>query len=243
MPAEYKPAEYWGRRLAAAYNLRGTGHVVYSEAYNRWLYRRKRAVLRRALAGMPAGARALDVGSGTGWVVGELLRAGAQVEACELVPEAVARLATDFPDVSVFPHALGAEALPRPDGSFELVTLVDVAYHLTDEAAWETGLRELARVLRPGGRLVVTDALGDAGARPAPQVAFRPRAAWDAAGARLGLRVAAVFPLFSWLSRDRDARAVRHLPDGARGAVEFGLERLAPRRPHLRCAVLVKEAR
>ncbi len=43
------------------------------------------------------------------------------------------------------------EALPFEDGSFDVVMCNAVLYHLADV---DTGLRELARVLRPGGRFV-----------------------------------------------------------------------------------------
>ncbi|MEO6393399.1 MAG: class I SAM-dependent methyltransferase [Pyrinomonadaceae bacterium] len=45
-----------------------------------------------------------------------------------------------------------AEALPYPDGSFDLVTGFDVVEHLDSDLA---GLREMYRVLRPGGRILL----------------------------------------------------------------------------------------
>jgi len=45
-----------------------------------------------------------------------------------------------------------AESLPYEDGSFDLVTGLDVVEHLDDDVA---GLREMRRVLRPGGRALV----------------------------------------------------------------------------------------
>jgi len=45
-------------------------------------------------------------------------------------------------------------ALPFPDASFDAVT---VAFGLRNMASWNTGLSEMARVLKPGGRLLVLD--------------------------------------------------------------------------------------
>lgn len=45
-----------------------------------------------------------------------------------------------------------AEALPYDDGTFDLVTALDVVEHLDDDLA---GLREMRRVLRPGGRVLL----------------------------------------------------------------------------------------
>lgn len=45
-----------------------------------------------------------------------------------------------------------AERLPYDDGTFDLVTALDVVEHLDDDLA---GLREMRRVLRPGGRVLL----------------------------------------------------------------------------------------
>jgi len=45
-----------------------------------------------------------------------------------------------------------AEELPYEDGAFDLVTAFDVVEHMDDDLA---GLREMRRVLRPGGRVLI----------------------------------------------------------------------------------------
>jgi SAM-dependent methyltransferase len=236
----YRPAEYWSSRLGRDFSLRGVGHVGYSERYNEWMYRQKRYALRRILPARTGAVRALDVGSGVGWVVNELVAAGYDVEGCDISPMAVERLEARFPGRSFFTHALGDGALPRDDASFDVVTILDVTYHIVDDSLWARGLGELARVLRTGGHLVVIDRFGDEDEDKAAHVRFRSRRLWESAGAEVGLRLEEVIPVYRWLSRDHDEGLLRRLPGVVRGAVELGLERTVPRTPHMRAARFVR---
>lgn len=234
----YRPEDYWSRRLEREFNLRGTGQQDYDEAYNAWLYRAKRRALGRALrrAGDPSSA--LDVGSGVGWVVKELRRRDIRVEGCDIALVAVERLRELFPDSTFFRVSVGEEPIPRPDATFDLVTALDVTYHMTDEEIWRTAVMEMGRVLRTGGCLIVIDALGDQDLAVADHVRFRSLGTWSSAAASAGLEVEAVLPCYRWLSRGRSASRLSRLDDGTRGAVEYALEWLVPRAPHMRCAVL-----
>ena len=86
----------------------------------------------------------LDIGCGTGANLEMLSRFG-DAEGVDVSAEALAFCRE---------RGLGrvrqgeAEHLPWEDGSFDLVTGLDVVEHLDDDAA---GLREMRRVLRPGG--------------------------------------------------------------------------------------------
>ena len=237
----YRPAEYWSARLSSDFNARGTGHICYSEAYNRWLYRAKARALRRGLRGMPRPAHALDIGSGAGWVVDRLIAWGADTEGCDVADVAVERLHADRPGVTFFVAQWGASPLPRPAAAFDLVTLFDVAYHVVDDDQWAAGVADIARVLRPGGRLVVTDAFGRADVDAAPHVRFRSLARWDHVARDQGLVPTAVRPYVRWLSRSPEAWGFRWMSDGLRGTVEYVLEMVAPRPAHLRCATFVRQ--
>lgn len=242
MSAEYRPEEYWSERLGDQYDLRGTGHLSYSQRYNVWLYRAKQRALRRALADVAPRKAALDLGSGTGWVVQELLSAGLEVDGCDIAELAVRRLTERFPQATFFLTRLGAEPLPREDASFDVVTALDVMYHVTDDAAWLAALRESARVLRPGGLLIISDGLGESDRMPDAHVRFRSLARWSAASEETGFKRERLDPYFRWLSRDRgDGPLARRLPDGLRGAAEYALETLVPRSPHMRLAVFSRQ--
>ena len=236
----YRPSEYWTNRLGRDFSLRGVGHIGFTERYNEWIYRQKRRALRRILPTRTGTARALDVGSGVGWVVNELVTLGYDVEGCDISPLAVERLGERFPGRRFFPLELGAEPAPREDATFDLVTILDVTYHIVDDDLWARGVADLARLLRAGGHLVVIDRFADDAEDKAAHVRFRSRGQWESTAAAAGLSLEEVIPVYRWLSREHDRGPFRRLPGAVRGALEFGLERVVPRAPHMRAARFVR---
>lgn len=234
----YEPGSYWDERLASTGGLRATGHHSYSESYNRWLYRAKGRALSRALARIGPPGRTLDIGSGTGWVIERLLAAGAAVEGSDIAPAAIEALAKTHPGVPLIKADIGAEPLPREDATYRTVTALDVFYHVVDDARWLAALDEVARVLEPGGALIVTDSLGTDDTEPAPHVRMRSESTWRDAAERAGLELEWQTPLYRWLSRDRRRGLLQHLPDRARGPLEYALELAVPRAPHMKMAAL-----
>ncbi len=110
-----------------------------------------------AAASQPRGAFALDVGTGTGDLALELSRQGAaRVVAVDFSAEMLAAAARKaIARGADAPWALAdALRLPFPNGTFDCVTSAFLLRNLADLRA---GLAEMARVLRPGGRLVCLD--------------------------------------------------------------------------------------
>jgi SAM-dependent methyltransferase len=99
--------------------------------------------------GPVAGADVVDVAAGTGLLTRFLAGLGAAVTAVEPDIRMAGVLRARSPGVRVV--AGTAEALPLPDASADLVT-VSSAWHWFDQ---RRAAGEFARVLRPGGRLVV----------------------------------------------------------------------------------------
>ena len=94
-------------------------------------------------------ADVVDVGAGTGKLTRVLVALGHRVTAVEPLREMRAELEAAVPDVAAL--AGTAEALPVPDGSADVVTCGQ-AFHWFDHTR---SLAEIARVLRPGGRLAL----------------------------------------------------------------------------------------
>jgi SAM-dependent methyltransferase len=116
-----------------------------------WWYRGRRKVLERVVEDLrlPARARILDAGCGSGRNMVELARHGT-VTGVELADASVA-LARERGAGEVI--AGSVLEMPFEADSFDLAASLDVIEHLEDDL---TALRELRRVVAPGGSLLVT---------------------------------------------------------------------------------------
>lgn len=117
-----------------------------------WWYRGRRAVLEAVLDGLslPASLRILDAGCGSGRNMVALAARG-RVTGVEPASASL-QVARERGVGDVVPGSLD-EPLPFADGAFDLAVALDVLEHVADD---EAALRELARVIAPGGRLLVT---------------------------------------------------------------------------------------
>lgn len=101
------------------------------------------------------GERGLDVCAGTGDLAFALARAGARMVATDFCAPMLVRTAHKG-SPAARPAFLAADtlALPFPDRSFDFATVAFGIRNVSDPVA---GLREMARVVRPGGRVVVLE--------------------------------------------------------------------------------------
>ena len=116
-----------------------------------WQVRMWRRVARTAVGAAP-GLRVLDLAAGTGTSAVEYAADGADVVACDLSPGMVAEGRRRHPEIE---FVVGdAMALPFADADFDVVTISYGLRNVQDTAA---ALAEMARVTRPGGRLVIAE--------------------------------------------------------------------------------------
>ena len=134
-------------RIASVYDLMNS--VMTAGLHHRW---RSRAA---DLAAVGEGSRALDVATGTGDLAIELKRRvgpSGEVVGSDF-SEGMLDLARDKADDISFEHGNALE-LPYDDDSFDAATVGFGARNFSD---LPQGLREMTRVVRPGGRVVVLE--------------------------------------------------------------------------------------
>ena len=148
----------WRTRLAL-----GAFDLLYRNAALYWLastipFAGQWRVWQRLVLPRLRGHAVLEVGCGTGWLLADMLTAGYACQAIDASPQMVAaaqrtlrrrHLAHDGATVQV----ARAQQLPFADASFDMVVSTFPAPYIADPATQ----REIARVLRPGGRLIIVE--------------------------------------------------------------------------------------
>jgi SAM-dependent methyltransferase len=99
--------------------------------------------------------KGLDVGCGTGVLAGRLAAAGYEMAGVDPSGGMLDVLRANTPEVAAA-EASGT-ALPFDEDSFDLVLTVAALHHIAEPADVHQTLREMVRVARPGGRIVVWD--------------------------------------------------------------------------------------
>jgi SAM-dependent methyltransferase len=151
--AGFDPATVYGERYFAGRDL-GPGYDDYGALEVALRHNFARRV--RALGPPRSGARLLDLGPAFGYAVDEARRAGWWATGLEVSRAAATRAAVVAGAGGI---AVGdAQRAPFAAASFDAITLWDVLEHLPDPHA---AVAEVARLLRPGGRLALTT--GDVG--------------------------------------------------------------------------------
>ncbi len=111
------------------------------------------------LIGELDGKKILDFGCGEGWSTVEYCKRGATVYCFDISPESIRNLVRDADTAGVagriHPTVMAAEDLGYPSKAFDLVLGVSILHHTDVRCAG----REIARVLKPGGRALFIEPL------------------------------------------------------------------------------------
>ncbi len=106
-------------------------------------------------AGLKGGKTAADLGAGTGFITEGLVREGLRVIAVDQSEAMLAEMRKKFTGVEGIDYRVGqAESLPLADESVDYVFANMYLHHVEDPPV---AIREMVRILRSPGRVVITD--------------------------------------------------------------------------------------
>lgn len=197
--SQYVPAEYWSEVVHDGADLSAVGHPELGP-YNLYAYERRLRAFDRALelAGVGiAGSRVFEAAYGVGFYLRHWRRHGAgQVAGVDISEGACRQAQTAFPDYDLACGDLAATDFEAA-GKFDIVTGIDVLYHIVDDDRWAAALANLAVLVDGGGILVLSDKFPSATAvQTSSHVRRRPLDQWQQALAEHGLAVERLVPVF-----------------------------------------------
>jgi len=123
-----------------------------------WRQMVEELVMPPALQGQDLGDDVIEVGPGPGFTTDVLRKRTAHLTAVEIDPDLAGRLADRLAGTNVEVICADASALDLPDDRFTGATSFNMLHHVPTAEAQDSIFFELARVLRPGGRLIAADA-------------------------------------------------------------------------------------
>jgi len=160
---------FWRRRLANIMRGSVPGHFdeiahEYEEQIPKHvrdrLLSKKIGLIERQLrkVGISGSGMGLDVGCGQGWYLGALAKAGHRMSGIDLSGGQLRKAAANLRQEQIVTHVLAqadAQVLPFPDDTFDFAYSINAFHHLSSAEAQAKSLREIVRVLRPGGTFVL----------------------------------------------------------------------------------------
>ncbi|MFN8651096.1 MAG: class I SAM-dependent methyltransferase [Gemmatimonadales bacterium] len=194
----FRPRDYWSSRVTGDGSLANVGHVALG-AYNQYAYPLRLEALTRAVQGLAtAGVRVFDGGFGEGVYLEYWRQHGAgMVSGLDFSPRAVAAARERYPDSHLVQGDLAASGDLAGFGQYDIVTAIDVLYHIVDDEAWARAVRNLLGLVGPGGSFIASDKFPREGAyQPMKHVRRRPLAMWTAAFREQGFEMVRRVPVF-----------------------------------------------
>lgn len=214
MTDPFRVRDYWESRLRQSYSLQGVGYQRLGTQYNKWMYRLRARVFQRVARGLGvdwSSARVLDVGSGTGFYVDQWHRLGVpKVVGLDITAVAVEELRRRFPGDQFEQRDVGTELtgdarLATRD--FDVVSAMDVLFHIVDDAAYGQAFRTVASLLTPGGWFIWSDNFLRHGTERVTHQVSRSLADSERAVRQAGLEIVRRVPMFVVMNYPTDSRS------------------------------------
>jgi ubiquinone/menaquinone biosynthesis C-methylase UbiE len=156
IPSEQSIRDFWDAHPCGDHQVDSLkeDYRAFFDRYDQYRYSHEGHILRRLDAIDFKGKRVLEIGLGQGADAEQIIRRGAIWSGLDLTPESVERVAARMQARSLSYERIeqgSALAMPFADNSFDIIFSHGVLHHIPDIRAAQ---HEIARVLRPEGRLI-----------------------------------------------------------------------------------------
>jgi len=159
---EMNAKDYWESLHRKDYGLSSVGYFGVGKPFNAWMYRVRRLVFQKTMQPFIRArhdAEILDVGSGTGFYLDRWRELGLErTTGSDVSDIAVERLQRRYPSLNIVQLDIGEESSAElAQRQFDIVSVFDVLFHITDDLKYHRAFENLAKLVRPGGLLVFSE--------------------------------------------------------------------------------------
>lgn len=153
---------YWEQRLSKDYNFVGVGDYTLGLEYNQTLYKIRRLIFNKLLRQLNINkhARILDVGSGTGFYIGEYSKNKlTDVLGLDIAESAIARLKQHY---SNYKFMLGdiSNIKDKTLQNFDFIFAFDILFHIVNDKDYEQAILNINNALKSDGKFIFSDYQG-----------------------------------------------------------------------------------
>ena len=159
----FNPDAYWETRLSSRKGLEGVGFAKLGIPFNKWAYKVRKNVFLRLVGEVAKDIsvnEVLDIGSGTGFYIPIWEKLGAKkITGSDITGVAVENLKKNFPEHVFYQFDAGGSAIPEEVTKikYDLISCMDVLFHIVDDGRFENAISNIAGLLRKGGYFVYSD--------------------------------------------------------------------------------------
>lgn len=203
---------YWeDRHRSFRGGYKAVGDMRLSDTHNREQYAMKQdrvtGAIRKEIPD-PSGKTLLEAGCGIGLLTAAFVEIGFEVVAVDFSPTALTQATTRTDRAHFVRSRLAQLELNR---TFDVITVIDVLLHITEDGEWEDTLRTLARHLTPTGVMIVVEWIGDWVGPLGDHCKMRPMSQYVASLTDAGLIIGASEEIFMEHERvKKNLLTIRH---------------------------------
>jgi len=195
----FDPRKYWEDRLEAKFDLTGVGFRRKSVAFNKWAYKIREDALDELIRdGLidPGGKDVLDIGCGTGFFIRYWLgQKPRSVSGIDITEVSIKQLRDVIPDAEFHLADLSNPDL-KLEGSYDLISIFDVLFHIVDDDKFAVAVNNLARLSAPNAKIIITDMFKKKTLHPMQHCRNRSLTHYTEVFSKNGFNLTRMMPLF-----------------------------------------------